>query len=116
MEIPISVGISSDTLKAWVLRGRLPPHPVHLSNSEVAVRIEKWQEVPVQLVQQVCSCLYATLGKAEVLVTNILHGYSGLLHSKLGGFPQAGYCVLRLLSCGLELNMIKHILAGLTCG
>ena len=53
MEIPISVGISSDTLEAWVLRGRLPPHPVPLSNSEVAVRIEKWQEVPVQLVQEV---------------------------------------------------------------
>ena len=53
MEIPISVGISSDTLEAWIMRGCLPPHPVPLSNSEVAVRIEKWQEVPVQLVQEV---------------------------------------------------------------
>jgi hypothetical protein len=58
----------------------------------------------VKLIQQVCCCLYATLSKAVVLVTNILHGYLELLHSKLGGFPQAVNCVFRLLSFGLKLN------------
>ena len=58
----------------------------------------------VKLIQEVCCCLYAALSKAVVLVTNILHGYLGLLHSKLGGFPQAVNCVFRLLSCWLELN------------